>query len=192
VTVNFTPDAYCFEGTFTIDTQVPVRYSFDAGHTTAGQVVINGNVTFVYNADGSVTITVTGQDPAQYDSVDEFEGVCEMMDKEPADSTVTTVTPGDDTTATGSTLLATLSWTGGETSDMDMHLVHYAETAPDASSSTDWHVYYGNMTDAATPSSTSTTSRATAPSTSPWTPSRWATTACSSTRTPWTATRARR
>jgi hypothetical protein len=147
VTVNFTPDAYCFEGTFTIDTQVPVRYSFDAGHTTAGQVVINGNVTVVYNADGSVTITVTGQPGASYDSVDEFEAVCEMMDKEPSDSTVDTVNPGDNTTATGSTLLATLSWTGGETSDMDLHLMHYAETAPTYSSTADWHVYFSDMED---------------------------------------------
>ena len=148
VTVNFTPDAYCFEGTFTIATEVPVRYSFDAGYTIAGRVVINGNVTIVYNADGSVTVTVTGQAAASYDSADALEAVCEMQDREPADSTVDTVdTSSGDTTANGSTLLATLSWTGGETSDMDFHLVHYVETAPTSSSSADWHVAYYAMND---------------------------------------------
>jgi uncharacterized protein YfaP (DUF2135 family) len=146
VTVNFTPDV-CFEGTFTIDTQVPIRFSFAEGHTVAGQVVINGNVTIVYNADGSVTVTLTGQAAADYASIDALESVCAIADREPADSTSDVVTPGDGTTASGSTLLATLTWTGGETSDMDLHLMHFADMAPTASSSPDWHVYYGNRED---------------------------------------------
>jgi len=144
VKIDFTPDA-CFEGTFTIDTQVPVRWSYETGETYQGQVVINGNVTIVYDSDGSVTVTVTGQSADQYDSIDALESVCAIQDKKPADSTVDTVVPGDgNTTATGSTLLATLTWTGGETSDMDLHLTYYTTTAPTSSTDPYWHVYYGN------------------------------------------------
>jgi hypothetical protein len=80
VVTDFTPNDYCFEGRFVIDTQVPVRTTYASGHTTQGRVVINGNVTIVYNPDGTVTVTLTGQSPQQYNSIDELGAVCAVED----------------------------------------------------------------------------------------------------------------
>jgi hypothetical protein len=80
IVTDFTPNEYCFEGRFVIDTQVPVRTTYASGHTTQGRVVINGNVTIVYNPDGTVTVTLTGQSPQQYNSIDELGAVCAVED----------------------------------------------------------------------------------------------------------------
>ncbi|MCK9418036.1 MAG: hypothetical protein M0R70_01500 [Nitrospirae bacterium] len=152
VTLSFTPADYCFAGTFTIDTVTPVRTSYATGLTTQGNVVINGNVTIVYNPDGTITVTVTGQTSDTFASNDAFEVVCDLQEQEAQDSTVTTVSTGGTTTTTGTTLLATLTWTGtgcptttGCTSDMDLHLMHYADTAPTSASTVDFHIYFADQ-----------------------------------------------
>lgn len=80
VVTDFTPNDYCFEGRFVIDTQVPVRTSYATGRTTQGRVVINGNVTIEFNSDGTVTVTLTGQAPQQYPSIDALGAVCAVQD----------------------------------------------------------------------------------------------------------------
>jgi hypothetical protein len=66
VAINFTPDT-CTEGTYSFVTNVPVREN-NFGTTIAGEMVINGNVTIVFNADGTVTVTVGTNPPVTYSS----------------------------------------------------------------------------------------------------------------------------
>ncbi|GMR21569.1 MAG: hypothetical protein BMS9Abin36_2171 [Gammaproteobacteria bacterium] len=83
VTTDFTPDV-CNEGTFSFVTNIPVREN-NFGTTIAGEVVINGNVTVVFNPDGTVTVTVAGSDPVTYESWEDLEnqpGSCPIPDFE--------------------------------------------------------------------------------------------------------------
>ncbi len=78
VVFDFTPDDACYEGAFAIDTQTPVRFSYDTYTTVAGKVVINGNVTMTYNSDGTVTVAIAGQAPTTYDNVSSLDYVCAL------------------------------------------------------------------------------------------------------------------
>ena len=154
VTTDYTTpsDADCLDGTFLIDTTTPINENMSTGLTTAGQMTINTNTTVTFNADGTVTVTVSGQTPVAYASQAALEAVCPIEDMEQNTSSQQTFdnTGTTTTTTSGTTLLATLSWTGtgcpttGCTSDMDLHLAHYATAPTSTTATTDWEVYFGS------------------------------------------------
>jgi len=76
VSIDFTPNDYCFEGTFVIQTITPVKTDNNVGYTVEGEVVINGSTTIVWNPDGTVTVTVTGGQPQDYSNIDELDSTC--------------------------------------------------------------------------------------------------------------------
>ena len=145
-------DADCLDGTFLIDTTTPINENLSTGLTTAGQMTINTNTTVTFNADGTVTVTVSGQTPVSYTSQNALEAVCPIEDMEQDTSSEQTFdnTTTTTTTTSGTTLLATLSWTGtgcpttGCTSDMDLHLAHYATAPTSTTAVTDWEIYFSN------------------------------------------------
>jgi len=137
VAINFTPDS-CFEGTFVFTTNTPVRFDYAAGYTVAGQVVINGTVTMDFNNDGSITVTVSGNPPVNYQGgLEELYGLCDMETLDPNNTT-----SGG---GTGAAMTITLTWSGGDTSDMDLHLNYYNTQSPLAAtpltSYVDYHGY---------------------------------------------------
>lgn len=131
IDVNFTPDV-CAEGSNTLDTTTPVHFDYAAGHTTAGVVTVNGTTTVTYNADGTVTVS-DANGSTTYTSESAMSALCPVQDmSEPTEDTNDTGSG----TAEASKLLATLSWTGGATSDMDLHLNYYASTTPTGADAT--------------------------------------------------------
>lgn len=140
IDVNFTPDV-CAEGSNTLDTTTPVHFDYAAGHTTAGVVTINGTTTVTYNANGSVTVS-DANDSTTYTSESAMSALCPVQDmSEPTEDTNDT----GEGTAEASKLLATLSWTGGATSDMDLHLTQYATTTPDAATVPSGYASFAGM-----------------------------------------------
>lgn len=139
IDVNFTPDV-CAEGSSTLDTTTPVHFDYAVGHATAGVVTVNGTTTVTYNANGSVTVS-DANGSTTYTSESAMSALCPVQDmSEPTEDTNDT----GEGTAEASRLLATLSWTGGETSDMDLHLTQYATTTPDSTTAPVGYVnYYG-------------------------------------------------
>jgi hypothetical protein len=81
VTVDFNPDALCtngtvVDGTYTVHTPTPVR-TMSTGQTSQGEVHINGNaVVIVFNADGTITVTVNGTVVPGVTTTDQLEAVC--------------------------------------------------------------------------------------------------------------------
>jgi hypothetical protein len=81
VTVDFNLDALCtngtvVDGTYTVNTVTPVR-TMSTGQTSQGEVHINGNaVAIVFNADGTITVTVNGTVVPGITTIDQLEAVC--------------------------------------------------------------------------------------------------------------------
>lgn len=150
VAINFTPDSYCdIEGTFVIDTTIPVKEDFTLGYTTEGRVVINTTTIILFNFDGTVTVTAPDGTTTNYSSPGELEATCQLEDFEEDTTSQTTFDNTTSVTTTGSSLLATMSWNdadGISDSDMDLHLAHYNTTTPTSSSTTDWEIYYAAPT----------------------------------------------
>jgi uncharacterized protein YfaP (DUF2135 family) len=144
VAIDFTPDE-CFEGTFVFVTVTPIRYDYEMGHESRGEIVINGNTHLIWNM-GVITVWVdidgdgvkdTGETTDYNDYT--LGQVCNFatFDEE---TPPTTGTGGG--TTTGNTMTITLSWTGGDTSDMDLHLNYYDTTSPTSTTTGAWYVDY--------------------------------------------------
>ncbi len=58
--VDLYPDNLCFEGAFTVTTDIPIRYDYTLGRTVEGQLRFNDNTKVIYNYDGSITVVVNG------------------------------------------------------------------------------------------------------------------------------------
>lgn len=150
--IAYTPTTFCDGGTFTVVTNTPIRYTFASGKTTAGSITINGNTTVVYAADGTVTVTVTGQTAQTFTSVSAMTGQqCNYPTMNEGSGVFTASTGASTTTSSGtsgsstaSTMTATLTWSGGANSDMDMHLYYYSaapsSTATVTPTTALWHV----------------------------------------------------
>lgn len=82
IAIDFTPDTYCFEGTFVFVTDTPIRNDNTAGHNVAGQITINGNTVMTWNADGTVTVTVNGTQVYNGDEADLYE-TCDLATMDP-------------------------------------------------------------------------------------------------------------
>jgi hypothetical protein len=146
IDVNFTPDV-CAEGSNTLDTTTPVHFDYAAGHTTAGVVTVNGTTTVTYNANGSVTVS-DANGSTTYTSESAMSALCPVQDmSEPTEDTNDT----GEGTAEASKLLATLSWTGGATSDMDLHLTYYTTGTPDAATVPSGYASFAGMTPCQSP-----------------------------------------
>lgn len=137
ISINFTPDD-CFEGTYVYVTNTPLRWDYNLGHYIAGQLVINGTTTITYNADGTVTVTVTGNTPQTYNSLSELYVLCDFAT---LDDEGGTTSGGSTGTTTGSAMTITLTW--GNVTDMDLHMNYYSTTAPTGTTAgtsyVDWH-----------------------------------------------------
>ena len=82
VTTDFTPDEDCdIEGTFVIVTLEPLHIGDEASCPVSGHLSVNGDTDAVFNADGSVDVTVGGE-TTHYESCDDLEGLCEIEDFE--------------------------------------------------------------------------------------------------------------
>ncbi len=73
--IDFSPDT-CFEGGYSFETITPVHHNA-SGMTTAGEIRINGVVIVKYNADGTITVTMSGEEIHNGDS-SSLSLVCEF------------------------------------------------------------------------------------------------------------------
>lgn len=140
-------DADCFDGTFFIDTTTQIYENLSTGLTTAGQMTVNTNTTVTFNADGTVTVTVSGQTPTSYTSKDAMEAVCKIEDMEDDTSETTNVSTGGQTqSTTGSTMTITAlsSYPANSTSTLncftDVHVNYYNTTTPVTATTGTWYV----------------------------------------------------
>lgn len=142
VGLDFTPDDLCYEGTNTIATTTDIHVLYDNGYPTAGVVQItdasSNTSTITYNSDGTVTVS-DGSNTDTYDSAAEMELSCPLQDFD--DTTAETNTSGTGT-ATGDDMLITLTWTGGSTSDMDLHTYYYDTTSPSSTTTVTSYINY--------------------------------------------------
>lgn len=141
------PPSFCFAGSFNVATVVPIRHDYPANKTVAGHVVINENNNVKFLGDGSVAVALSDGTSQTYASLNAFEGTCNINTLGNESNLIQVDFANGPVTTTGSTMLATLVWTGGDTSDMDTHLSHYGPTAPTATDVPDWHIYYADKTD---------------------------------------------
>ncbi len=74
--IAFTP-AFCQNGTFTFVTDTPIVFDDSMGHTTSGELTVNGATTITYNDDGSITVTTGGQSQ-KYNNAFDLTQVCPM------------------------------------------------------------------------------------------------------------------
>jgi hypothetical protein len=58
--VDLYPDNLCFEGAFTVITDIPIKYDYYLNRTVEGQLRFNDNTKVIYNNDGSITVVVNG------------------------------------------------------------------------------------------------------------------------------------
>lgn len=138
ISVDLTPDDLCEgqgEGTFVYNTTTPIRIDGTTNTTTAGRFSINRDAVTVFNADGTVTVTVNGQS-ATYHSLEAVEAACPIKDFE---ADILSEVSGGTGTVTADELTATLSWNTAGT-DMDLHLTYYASSAPLATAPATWHM----------------------------------------------------
>lgn len=139
-------DTDCFDGTFLIDTTTPINENLSTGLTTAGQMTINTNTTVTFNADGTVTVAVSGQTPASYSSKNEMEAVCKIEDTKDDTSGTTDVSTDKTQTTAGSTMTITAlsSYPATSTSTLDcftdVHVNFYNTTTPTAATTGTWYV----------------------------------------------------
>ncbi|GBE00166.1 hypothetical protein BMS3Abin07_02213 [bacterium BMS3Abin07] len=148
VAIDFTPDAYCFEGTFTFVTNIPIRYEDSVGHNVAGQVTVNGNTVITWNAAGKVTVTVDGTQVYNGDEAGLYD-TCGFVTMDPDSHTSS---GGSGGTVSGASMTITLTWNGGDTSDMDLHVNYYNTTTPTATTPGTGYVDWHGMVDVGCPS----------------------------------------
>lgn len=141
------PDSYCFNGAFTVATVTPIRHDFATEMTVAGDLLINDNNHLEFLNDGTLKVTIGDGSTQNYATLDDLDDTCELRTLGSDSNLIVVDWANGPITTTGSTMLATLVWTGGETSDMDTHLSHYVATTPTAADEVDWHIFYGNKTD---------------------------------------------
>lgn len=134
IALDFTPNI-CSEGSNTLATVTPIRYDYAAGHTTAGEITINGTTTVTYNSNGSVTV-----DGNTYSSVSALEALCPIQDMSESTTDTNTSGSGD---AAATRLLATLSW--DTYSDMDLHMIYYSTTSPTSTTAPASYVNFHGM-----------------------------------------------
>ena len=141
VAIDFTPDAYCFEGTFVFVTDTPIRNDNTAGHTVAGQVTINGNTVMTWNSNGTITVTVNGTQVYNGDEAGLY-ATCGFVTMDPDTQTSS---GGSGGTASGASMTITLTWNGTNLDDMDLHVNYYNTTTPTATTPGTAYVDYHGM-----------------------------------------------
>jgi len=149
IAIDFTPDT-CFEGTFIFETVIPIRVDFQTGYVTQGHIKINGNVHVEWQPDGNIIVWIDkdGDNTRDNDEI-AYEGPEYDLLEECDFGTFNEESPesegNEEGSATGNTMTITLTWTGGETSDMDLHLNYYNTTEPTATTQLKWYVDYHGM-----------------------------------------------
>jgi hypothetical protein len=148
VAFSVRPPTFGIGGTFTVDTQIPVRTVYTAPrHTTQGTIVLNTNSTVLYNAGGDLDVTVTGDVPLHYDKEYDMMKLSDFAAME-QDKPPLIAPPGAGapiSLPTGSTMAVTLTWTGPapsfvSTSDMDLHVKFYNIPNPTPADVETWHI----------------------------------------------------
>lgn len=91
------PDNACFEGQFKFETVDPIELTYTATYDsttdeytynysyTGGHIIINDVVDVVYNPDGSVTVTVNGEETTYQDN--QLDGMCSELSSGEDDGT---------------------------------------------------------------------------------------------------------
>jgi len=64
ISFNYSPSDFCQEGngTYKIVTDSPIRYTEYSADPISGRITINGTEVINYNSDGTVTVTLNGED----------------------------------------------------------------------------------------------------------------------------------
>lgn len=150
----FNPEVLCgttgVSGIYEFDTTTPIRYDLATGDTTAGRMTINTTTVIVFNADGTVTVTVNGGAPQNYASLDAMEALCAIQDADADQGTVTDMSTAPlPLTVSGTTLIGNLSWTPNEFNDqtgtvLDLHVNYYSTSTPNSSTVGTWYIDYHN------------------------------------------------
>lgn len=156
VTDFTTSDADCLDGTFLIDTTTPVRQDSTTGETTAGRVVINDATVIVFNSDGTVSVSISGGTPTNYNSMEDLENVCPIEDMEQDSSSSTDVgTSGQTQNTTGSTMTIT-ALTSGTSLDCytDVHVKYYNTLTPTNATTETWMVDWRSSDGCTSPTGT--------------------------------------
>ena len=66
ITITTDPAGRCIDGTFTIATNTELQIDRATGMVVAGQLTVNSTAVAAFNADGSVTVAVSGAAPATF------------------------------------------------------------------------------------------------------------------------------
>lgn len=155
VGIVFSPEQYCgtsgVSGTYDFDTTTPIRYNVTTGKTEAGRMTINTTTVIVFNANGTVTVTVNGGAPTTYSSLDAMEAICTIQDADADQGTVTDMSTATlPMTGSGTTLIGNLSWTpnefetAGAGTILDLHVNHYSISNPTGTTVGTWFIDWHN------------------------------------------------
>ncbi len=136
ITFAFRPTDFGIGGQLNIVTQVPIRNDYSAGYTTQGTIVINSAAAVQYNSGGDIDVTVTGDAPLNY--AREYS-LMKISDFSAMEETIPPLL-GPSGNTTGDKMTITLTWFGGSSSDMDLHLKYYNVTNPTPSTAETWHM----------------------------------------------------
>lgn len=146
VNFSFTPSTFGYGGLYDIVTSTPIQYSNASPlQTTQGRLTTNGTATTRYNAGSDVDIIVSNLTTSvtstqnftnEYNLMKTTDFAAMEQDKPPL------LGPTSVSSVTDSTMAVTLTWYGGETSDMDTHMEFYTTTTPTSATTATWHVYY--------------------------------------------------
>jgi len=143
---SFMPSTFGYSGLFDIVTPTPIQYSNATPLlTTQGTLSTNGSATTRYNAGSDVDIVVTNLTTSvtttlnfsnEYNLMKVTDFAAMEQDKPPLLGLISA------SSVTGSTMAVTLTWYGGETSDLDTHMEFYTTTTPTSGSTATWHLFY--------------------------------------------------
>lgn len=124
-------------GTLIIKTVTPIRKNLTTDKTVAGKMTINTTTEIVFNADGTVTVTINGVAQPNV-TLGEVESACKIQDFD--QNTTSTTTTGTGTT-TGSTMTITSKSTGISLNCFtDIHVNYYNTITPVAATAGTWYV----------------------------------------------------
>lgn len=136
----------CFAGDYTIATLQEITMSNDRDRIIGGRIRINNNVYVTWQSNGSVVLWFDSNnngredagETASYNDYYQLARVCEIPtfnEEIPLASS-----DGSQQPIRANNMTITLTWTGGSTSDMDLHLNYYNTTNPTSTTPITWWV----------------------------------------------------
>lgn len=76
--VDLLPENTCFEGTFIVVTEIPLKYDYSLMRTIEGKLRFNDSTIVTFNYDGTITVTVNGHSITYQDEY-ELYNTCSLI-----------------------------------------------------------------------------------------------------------------